>query len=381
MAAMRNESTAPGMANGAQIPLNDFNLPQLPTEAGGLIALTLTSVISVEQYGNVLQQPWKVTHLPPSIQSLTLESFTRGYPTGFLRALIAELPELRSLIVYGQSFTGASEETEEDAVTFIKGARKLRALHLLDTFITASFVKTIAPVVKSLEKPLMFLEINYTYGRGNNKLTESVPAGELSSLIHHGLISCTFNIAPPENANNGVDIEPLDDGVQTIDSSFSEFLITSLVGEDSAPRFLKNLNITLYTICIEQFRSLIVKHEGLMALSASISVSNVGTWKGKVFDAIAEGRNLEQVEIVLCPTHQVGELDVSLDEQRLAELSKACKKLKTFKINQRRCIKTKSSLECSVIAGSWKIDLKLPEVRSEAARTKKLTKEIWSPWT
>jgi hypothetical protein len=37
----------PSQAQGAQIPLQNFELPKFPREAGGLMALTLTSDIKL----------------------------------------------------------------------------------------------------------------------------------------------------------------------------------------------------------------------------------------------------------------------------------------------------------------------------------------------
>jgi hypothetical protein len=354
-----NQPVEPQVANGAQIPLDDFNIPQFPREAGGLMALTLTSAISVDKYSEVLEQPFTVTHLPPSIQSLTLELFAFGYPPGFLKALIAELPELRSLVVYSQLFTGTSSETLEDAINFVQGAKKLRALHLLDAFVAPSFLKGIAPSLKKLEKPLMFIEINYTYRAENKGFMDRVPAAELPLLIHPGLISCSFNISSPEISNDVSQTSQTDqDGIRMLDNKHSEVLVQTLLHEDTAPQVIKHLNITLYPISPSQLRQVVTEHKGLMVLNVSVQLGNDSKWKTHVFSALAAAENLEQVEIVLCPVAGAPDPEIMIEEQRLVVLGGICKKLASFKVNQLRRQISKTSVDCSMAGGKWKIDLK-----------------------
>lgn len=125
----------PSQAQGAQIPLGDFNIPSFPPEARSLRALTLTSDIKVDEYQEILARPWTIPPtIPPGIESLTLELFSMGYPKGWLSTLADRLPNLKSLVVYSQLFAGITEETMADAVEFFKKLPGLRALHLLDVF-------------------------------------------------------------------------------------------------------------------------------------------------------------------------------------------------------------------------------------------------------
>jgi hypothetical protein len=351
--AQQPSAVAPSAANGAQVPLEDFNIPQFPREAGGLMALTFTSQIKLDDYSAVLKLPFKVTHLPPSIQSLTLELFAAGYPAGFLKALIAELPELRSLVAYAQTFTGSSNETIEDAVAFIKGAKKLRALHLLDAFVAPAFLKGIAPSIKQLEKPLMFLEVNYTNQALDQDFMSRIPAAELPLLIHPGVISCSFNIAAPENLT-----DQDQDGIRVLDSKYSEALVNALLDDESAPQVMKHLNVTLYLMTTSQLRQVVAKHKGLMVLNVSIIPGDGGKWKTDVLNALAAGENLEQVEIVLCPAVGTTEPEITIEPQTLPVVSEMCKKLESFKVNQLRCQKSKTSVECYKAGGQWKIDVK-----------------------
>ncbi|KAG9705984.1 hypothetical protein KCU73_g17830, partial [Aureobasidium melanogenum] len=46
----QGDQVDPAQAQGAQIPLQTFSLPQFPPQAGGLRALTLTSDIKLDDY-------------------------------------------------------------------------------------------------------------------------------------------------------------------------------------------------------------------------------------------------------------------------------------------------------------------------------------------
>jgi hypothetical protein len=126
------EKVSPQDAQGAQIPLPNFTIPTFPPEANGLRALTLTSDIKVDEYQDELSKPFSIPPLPSSIESLTLELFSLGYPAGFLSALAERLPNLKSLVIYSQLFAGISQESQNDAIAFFKALPGLRALHLLD---------------------------------------------------------------------------------------------------------------------------------------------------------------------------------------------------------------------------------------------------------
>ena len=279
-----------------------------------------------------------------------------GYPPGFLKALAAEFPELRSLVVYSQQFTGILDESSDDATEFIRGAKKLRALHLLDAHISAAFVKAIAPSIKELEKPLMFIEINYTNRSNVDALLEKIPAAELPLLIHQGLISCSFNIAPPEHKQSErSDLLSIGDGIGVLSKNHSKLLVDKLLDDDSAPKVMKHLNTTLYPISIENLHNILAKHKGLMVLNVSIEVDDATSYRSKLFETLVTASNLEQIELVLCPSDSVTELDIRVDDQAMRALSTACKKLTSLKVNQRRCLRSKSSLECTIDDGKWHI--------------------------
>ena len=97
--ATTNPSNLPGApvdpseAQGAQIPLQSFTLPDFPPEAASLKALTLTCDIKNDEYQDMLGKPYAIPPLPSGIESLTLELFSMGYPVGFLSALAGRTAE------------------------------------------------------------------------------------------------------------------------------------------------------------------------------------------------------------------------------------------------------------------------------------------------
>lgn len=138
----------PQDAQGAQIPLSSFDIPEFPPSARGLRALTLTSNIKVNEYQPLLARPSNVPALPPGIESLTLELFTLGYPPGFLGALAERLPSLKSVVVYSQMLNGTTVDSQKDAVGFFKKTRDLRALHLLDVYAKPGFFQSASQWLK-----------------------------------------------------------------------------------------------------------------------------------------------------------------------------------------------------------------------------------------
>ena len=162
------EKVDPSQAQGAQIPLQTFTLPNFPPEAGGLKALTLTSDLKLDEYQSLLEQPFTIPPLPPTIESLTLELFSLGYPAGWLSQVAARLPYTKSLVIYSQLLDGITTESQTDAVDLFKKLPGLRALHLLDVFARPKFFEQMAQYVtytpegEESRRGLMFLEVNYT---------------------------------------------------------------------------------------------------------------------------------------------------------------------------------------------------------------------------
>jgi hypothetical protein len=337
-------------AQGAQIPLQSFELPQFPREAGGLMALTLTSDIKLDEYSEILKKPPFVPRLPNSIQSLTLELFSLGYPPGFLTSLIKELPYLKTLVLYSQLFAGVSPESREDAVQFFEKAQSLRSLHFLDVFAQPHFIEQIAPKIKERERGLMFLEVNYTFRHEDEHFLERVSGSELPLLISPSLITCSLNVSIPDltddpddpsNLIHEVKKDTSRDGVLSYAQGdpTNTILIENLTAEDSAPRAMKLLNTTLYTISITQLRTILEKHLGLLVLSVTIELQATDDAKNQLMETLSLCKSLEQVEIVVnLGSDQVSENvgKIYYTKEEMEDLSTKCKKLNSFKANVMR---------------------------------------------
>lgn len=342
MATKNGESTeqqSPGsFPAAAQIPLDSFELPDFPAQAQHLKALTLTCDAPLDVYTNLLTKDYKVTNLPPSIESLSLELFSLGYPAGFLKDLAQKLPHLSSLTIFGQLLGGVSSESQEDAANFFSiTGNRLRELHLIDVFAQPGLVGSIGKLLQEGRKPdkdLMFLEVSYTVRYADDFLAR-IPGTELPSLVNSGLITLALNMAPSEgpeeevwekdkekkengesngsanghaNGNgNGNGNGKQKDGITPLNRSLAGDLVAKLTEERTRPRDLKMLNITLYTISMAQLRMIKLVHTGLLMLSVTVDIDTESSqegdeewvkWKMGILDALGWCGDLEQVEIV-----------------------------------------------------------------------------------
>ncbi|TIA20201.1 hypothetical protein D6C81_04369 [Aureobasidium pullulans] len=309
----------PAQAQGAQIPLQTFSLPQFPPQAGALKALTLTSDIKLDDYQTLLSESFTIPPLPPGIESLTLELFTLGYPVGWLSQLADRLPNLKSLVIYSQLFGGVSEESQADGVKFFKKLPGLRALHLLDVFAQPKFFQSIGPYVthstdeESARRGLMFLEINYTVQHSDPEFLGKIQATELSSLVGPGLVTLAFNVSEadvtddPDDPTNNTDKsaeEAAKDGVVALNRTLGSTLVKALTDEGTRPRGLRVLNSTLFTLTTTQLQTILEKQKALMVLNATLEVDNHETFKKDILSILPSLEYLEQVEIVANPSLQ-----------------------------------------------------------------------------
>jgi hypothetical protein len=306
-------------AQGAQIPLQTFSLPQFPAQAGGLRALTLTSDIKLDEYQSLLSDPFVIPQLPPGIESLTLELFTLGYPVGWLSQLADRLPNLKSLVIYSQLFGGVSAESQADGVEFFKELPGLRALHLLDVFAQPKFFESIGPYItyntdnEAARRGLMFLEINYTVQHSDPEFLGKIQATELSALVGPGLVTLAFNVSqadvtddPEDPTNNGDKdaVEAAKDGVLALNRTLGSTLVKALTDEATRPRGLRVLNSTLFTLTTTQLRTILEKQKSLMVLNATLEVDNHETFKKDLLSILPSLEYLEQVEVVANPSLQ-----------------------------------------------------------------------------
>ena len=317
-ANLPGEPVDPSQAQGAQIPLQTFTIPEFPPAARGLKALALTSDIKVDEYQTILSQPYSISALPPGIESLTLELFSLGYPPGFLTALAERLPNLKSLVIYSQLFAGITDESQKDAVEFFKRLRSLRALHLLDVFAKPHFFEDAAPWLKyntsdtegEARRGLMFLEVNYTFRHEDEEFMGKIQATELPLLVGPGLISCSFNVAIPDSAEDDeqdpstIQQAGTKEGVMAFNKTLATGLVDALTNEDTYPRGLRALNSTLYTLTSSQLTKVLETQKNIMVLSSTVEMEPGEERKKELMKALELCSNLEQVEIIANPSLQ-----------------------------------------------------------------------------
>lgn len=309
----------PSEAQGAQIPLQSFSLPDFPPAARGLKALTLTCDIKVDEYQTLLSQPYSIPDsIPFAIESLTLELFSLGYPPGFLNRLAERLPNLKSVVIYSQLLGGISKESAEDAAAFFKKLPNLRALHLLDVFAKPGFFAQIAPWLKydasddpgRARRGLMFLEVNYTFRHEDEDFMAQIPASELAALIGPGLISCSFNISAPEDASedeqdpSNIAQAASKEGVMAFNKTLSASVVEALTADECRPRGLRALNSTLFTFTLEQFQKVLGVQKNVMVLNATLEAEPGEACKKELLKGLEGCAQLEQVEIVANPSLQ-----------------------------------------------------------------------------
>lgn len=312
------EPVDPSQAQGAQIPLQSFNIPTFPPEAQGLKALTLTSDIKIDDYQSLLSQPFSVPPLPSSIESLTLELFSIGYPPGFLTQLASRLPNLKSMVIYSQLFAGITEESAKDATEFFKKLQNLRALHLLDVFAKQKFFQGMGKWLRyntsdapgEARRGLMFLEVNYTMRHEDEEFLHKVQATELPDLIGPGLISCSFNISAPDSASDDPD-DPSTiqgagsaEGVVAFNKSLAPDPVIALTTEETSPKGLRALNLTLYTLTLKHLADVLKVQEHVMVLSVTLEIEPGEAYKKELLKTLELCKNLEIVEVIANPTLQ-----------------------------------------------------------------------------
>ncbi|KAK5163380.1 uncharacterized protein LTR77_010753 [Saxophila tyrrhenica] len=347
----------PSQAQGAQIPLQSFTIPDFPPEAAGLKALTLTSDIKVDEYQNLLSEPWNIPALPGSIESLTLELFSMGYPPGYLAALASRLPNLKSVVVYSQLFAGITAESQADAIAFFKALPNLRAVHLLDVFAKEKFFREAGKWLRyntsdapgEARRGLMFLEVNYTFRHEDEDFLHKIQATELPDLIGPGLISCSFNIATPENVEDDPD-DPANlqeagnkQGVMAFNKSVAPDPVIALTEEENSPKGLRALNLTLYTLTTKDLKKVLETQKHVMVLNVTLEVEPGEDWKKGLLEALEPCKSLEQVEVVANPTLQffmevqnprhgvMGKTFPSAEEMK--SLSSKCEKMSAFSVS------------------------------------------------
>ncbi|KAH6723269.1 hypothetical protein BKA61DRAFT_586134 [Leptodontidium sp. MPI-SDFR-AT-0119] len=338
----------PDQAQAAQIPLQTFNLPTFPPEAfsSGLTSLILTSDIKLEEYQPLLEQPFSVPDLPPTITSLTLELFSLGYPPGFLTELGKKLPGLKSLTLYSQLLAGTTSYSKDDAITFFRFQTQLRELHLLDVFGPKGFYTELASRVSP---SLKFLEINFTYRHSDPQFLGSLPSKEIVEFLRgegKGLVGLTASISAPDVTDDEDDREGTEVGILPVEKAHAGELVGVLKGKGVGGEMVM-LDVTMFELSLKQVGDVVGACGKVKILGLTVAVEK--GW-GEVFEALGEGgrgKGVEVLEIVGVPGLEFAE---SIKEGGKSGLSAdvlvgvvaaGCKSLKSVKVS---LLRTRSEL-------------------------------------
>ena len=156
----------------------------------------------------------------------------------------------------------------------------------------------------------MFLEINYTFRHSDEDFMGKIQAPELPMLIGPGLISVSFNLSAPESAEDdpddptNVEGEGAKEGIMAFNKSLAEPLVSALTDEKSAPKGLRALNTTLYTLTAEMLQQVLGVQKNTMVLQVTAEVEPGEDYKKKLLKALEPCKELEQVEIIANPSLQ-----------------------------------------------------------------------------
>lgn len=355
----------PNKPTGAQIPLPTFHIPELPPEAATLTHLTLTSDIKPTDYASLLANPASPDAIPSSIprtvESLTLELFSLGYPAPFLTSLGRSLPRLKALTVYSQLIDGVSDASRADAGEFVYNilTNGLQEVHLLDVFCRKGFLSGFGQVMDDVattpapgdtdagKKGIRFLEVSYTYrGHSDKDFLARVPGEEVPSLLVASLVAASLKLAPPPPAEssrvaNGlrdeIPSDPADvdeegkripgdkpQGIIPFSSRYpgTTSCVQRLTGSgadedgdgDGARLRLKMLDCTLYTLTTTQLARILGVQTELAVLSVSLLVHRDETSKTSLLETLRSGsKSMEIVEVVGVPEEEANEQEEKED--------------------------------------------------------------------
>jgi hypothetical protein len=199
-------------------------------------------------------------------------------------------------------------------------------------------------------------------------------------------MTCSFNVSLPDTTNDPDDPSRLaaQDGVMAYGGTLAPILVEALTAEETAPRALKALNTTLYTISGAQLRIILEKHKGLVVLNATVLLEPTKACMQKLMDALALCANLEQVEIVGSPSMDFNTA-ITTDASTLTNvfpsladiksLAETCKNLNSFKANVLRT-RSWSSIKWAKEGEKWEGGVVQP---TEPPTEEKNTKSVGEP--
>lgn len=337
--------------NAAQIPLQAFHLPPIPAQLSALKHLTLISDIKPTDYASLLSEPLSADaipdSLPKSIETLTLELFSLGYPAPFLSRLGKALPGLKEVTLFSHLFDGVSEESRRDAGEFMGDFLRcggdgggVRGLHLVDVFCRKGFLAGLGCVLgDNAEKDggadataLHFLEVSYTYrGHSDPGFLSSIPGDELPSLIVPSLTAVAFRLASTSESTidselfGGFPNDPadVDENGSRIAGKKPQGIIPLPSTHPGADLLMEKLTLgkvgglglldcTLYTVTLSQVAEILSYQRALTMLCTSVFVHADLQTKETLLDTLQyASKALDTVEIVGVPADELNK-EVSL---------------------------------------------------------------------
>jgi hypothetical protein len=187
-------------------------------------------------------------------------------------------------------------------------------------------------------------QVSYSFRHDDEDFLTRVPGAELPLLVAPSLVTCSFNVSLPDTTNDPDDPsrQAAQDGVMAYGGALGPPLVEALTAKETAPRALKALNTTLYTLSAAQLRTILERHQGLVVLNATVLLEPTEACKKELTDALALCTSVEQVEIVGSPSmdfHAAATADASTltnvfpSLADIETLAVTCKKLNSFTAN------------------------------------------------
>ncbi|KAL9637455.1 MAG: hypothetical protein Q9164_002181 [Protoblastenia rupestris] len=262
-------------------------------------------------YQEALQLPFSIPELPQTTKTLILDGFSFGYPAGFLAQLAHKLPNLQQLTLHLQLLGGMDESTWEDAVSFFTRLKELRRLELLDVMPTLwlkpGFFMSIGKALTSRAVGLEKLTISFTSFEQQDEFLRQVPYDDLQYFIMPSLrilfltVSPEDTVAPPADQDGPQAVQAL--GVFPIPPQLTtqSGILPALLTEGTAPTDLEYVDLSLFTLTIDQIEEVLQKHTRLEYLHISLYLDPEARPKERLLTALSICTVLQEVNIIYFP--------------------------------------------------------------------------------
>ncbi len=321
---------------GTVVFLDSFDLPEVPVEHRERDTISYISRIKLDHYAyqEALRLPFSIPELPQKIHNLILDGFSFGYPAGFLAQLGQKLPDLETLTLHFQLFGGMDESTWEDAVTFTTSLKKLQRLNLLDVMPTqwlrSGFFAIIGKSLTSRSAGLEQLTISFTTSNEPDEFLRQVPFNDLQYFIMPSLRSLSLNISPADTdvSSVGPDGNPVQQplGVLPIPSELTpqSSILSALLTGRTAPTDLKYMDLSLFTLTVDQVVEVLQKHITLNYLKTSLYLVPEQGPKERLMKGLSVCSDLEEVRIIYYPSLRFYRAVCNASQWSLRSLAKIC---------------------------------------------------------